>query len=40
MARRFHVAAARLGLDQPQPALRTDLFQVPLQEGAQLGFDL
>lgn len=40
MARRFHVATARLGLDQPQPALRTDLFRVPLEQGAQMGFDL
>ncbi len=40
MARRFHVALGRLGLDRPQPPLRTDLFRVPLAEGAQMGFDL
>lgn len=40
MARRFKVALARFGLDQALPALRTDLFQVPLAQGAQLGFDL
>ena len=40
MARRFQMAVQRLGLDQPQPPLRTDLFRVPLAEGAQLGFDL
>ena len=40
MVRRFHVALARLGLDRPQPGLRMDLFQVPLENGAQLGFDL
>jgi DNA repair photolyase len=40
MARRFQMAVQRLGLDQAQPALRTDLFAVPLAQGAQLGFDL
>ncbi|MBI1170650.1 PA0069 family radical SAM protein [bacterium] len=40
MARRFHVALARLGLHKSQPPLRTDLFRVPLAEGNQLGFDL
>lgn len=36
IARRFDVAARRLGLDQAQPALRTDLFKVPKQPGDQL----
>ena len=40
MARRFHVAITRLGLDRPQPPLRTDLFRVPTTDGAQMGFDL
>ena len=40
MARRYHVALIRLGLDKPQPPLRSDLFRVPLAEGSQLGFDL
>jgi DNA repair photolyase len=40
MARRYHVALTRLGLDKSQPPLRTDLFRVPLTEGNQLGFDL
>lgn len=40
MERRFKLATARLGLDTPQPALRTDLFRVPMAKGSQLGFDL
>jgi DNA repair photolyase len=36
MARRFKIAAARLGLDAPQPALRCDLFQPPARVGDQL----
>ena len=40
MAQRFHVAAARLGLNRPQPPLRSDLFKVPAGPGDQLGFDL
>ena len=37
LARRFKVAAHRLGLDGVQPPLRTDLFAVPFGKGAQLG---
>jgi DNA repair photolyase len=37
VARRFQVAAARLGLDAPQPPLRTDLFAALFAKGAQLG---
>ena len=40
MSRRFRIAVARLGLDAPQPALRTDLFRAPTGQGQQLGFDL
>ena len=40
MQRRFAVAVARLGLDQPLPALRCDLFRPPTSNGAQMGFDL
>lgn len=40
MERRFVVAVARFGLDQPLPALRTDLFRAPTARGAQMGFDL
>ena len=40
MKRRFDVALARFGLDQPLPALRTDLFRPPTSQGGQLGFDL
>jgi DNA repair photolyase len=36
MARRFAVAAARLGLNQPQPPLRVDLFRAPARTGDQL----
>ncbi len=36
MARRFAVAARRLGLDKPRPRLRTDLFAPPPQAGDQL----
>jgi DNA repair photolyase len=36
IARRFDLAARRLGLDAAQPALRCDLFEVPLARGAQL----
>ncbi len=36
MARRFKIAAARLGLDAPQPALRCDLFHPPARVGDQL----
>ena len=36
MARRFRVSVARLGLDQPQPGLRCDLFAPPLAQGDQL----
>lgn len=36
IARRFDLAARRLGLDAGQPALRCDLFEVPLARGAQL----
>jgi hypothetical protein len=36
IARRFDLAARRLGLDQEQAALRTDLFEVPLARGDQL----
>jgi DNA repair photolyase len=37
LARRFQVAAQRLGLDKDQPPLRADLFAVPFARGAQLG---
>jgi DNA repair photolyase len=37
LARRFQVAARRLGLDAEQPPLRTDLFAAPFAKGAQLG---
>ncbi len=37
IADRFRRAAAKLGLDAPQPALRCDLFQVPFARGEQLG---
>jgi DNA repair photolyase len=40
MRQRFALASARLGLDRPQPPLRTDLFRPPLGQGAQMGFDL
>lgn len=40
MQRRFAVAVARFGLDQPLPALRCDLFRAPTTQGAQMGFDL
>lgn len=40
MQRRFSVAVARFGLDQPLPALRCDLFRAPTSNGAQMGFDL
>jgi DNA repair photolyase len=36
IARRFDLAARRLGLDRPQAALRCDLFEVPLARGAQM----
>ena len=36
MAKRFHVACQRLGLNRKRRSLRTDLFQAPLREGAQL----
>ena len=36
MARRYQVAVARLGLNAPQPPLRSDLFKVPAQAGDQL----
>jgi DNA repair photolyase len=36
IARRFDLAARRLGLDRSQAALRCDLFEVPLARGAQL----
>lgn len=36
IAQRFRLAARRLGLDQPQPALRCDLFAVPPRAGDQL----
>ncbi|RXV62201.1 radical SAM protein [Roseovarius sp. A46] len=36
IARRFDLAARRLGLDAAQPGLRCDLFEVPLARGAQL----
>lgn len=36
IALRFSTAARRLGLDQPQPALRTDLFKAPKSAGDQL----
>jgi DNA repair photolyase len=37
LARRFQIAASRLGLTDEQPPLRTDLFAVPFGKGAQLG---
>jgi DNA repair photolyase len=37
LARRFKVAALRLGLDAVQPPLRCDLFAAPFAQGAQLG---
>ena len=40
MSRRFHVAAARLGLDRRLPGLRTDLFRPPIAQGDQLGFEV
>lgn len=36
IARRFDLAAARHGLDRPQPELRCDLFRVPARAGDQL----
>lgn len=36
MARRFKVATERLGFNNQQPALRTDLFQRPARKGDQL----
>ena len=36
LARRFAVAARRLGLDAPQPRLRVDLFRPPPRKGDQL----
>lgn len=36
LARRYAVAARRLGLDAPQPPLRTDLFRPPPRPGDQL----
>ncbi|MBR9649692.1 PA0069 family radical SAM protein [Thalassobius aquimarinus] len=36
IANRFALAAKRLGLDKPQPALRCDLFRVPKRAGDQL----
>jgi len=36
VAARFKAAARRLGLDQPQPPLRPDLFRVPAKSGDQL----
>jgi len=36
IARRFDLAARRLGLDKSQAALRCDLFEVPLARGAQM----
>ncbi|MBT9383634.1 PA0069 family radical SAM protein [Pseudooceanicola sp. CBS1P-1] len=36
IAQRFRTAARRLGLDLPQPALRCDLFKVPVRPGEQL----
>lgn len=36
IAKRFKAAAARLGLDEKQPGLRTDLFRLPPQAGDQL----
>lgn len=36
VAHRFAIATRRLGLDRDLPELRTDLFQVPLRDGAQL----
>ncbi len=35
LARRFAIAARRLGLDAPQPPLRCDLFRPPLRKGDQ-----
>ncbi|NPD13640.1 PA0069 family radical SAM protein [Xinfangfangia sp. D13-10-4-6] len=37
IADRFRRAAAKLGLDAPQPPLRCDLFRVPFAKGDQLG---
>ncbi|MEM6480530.1 MAG: radical SAM protein, partial [Pseudomonadota bacterium] len=36
IAQRFRLATRRLGLDQPQPELRCDLFAVPKAPEAQL----
>ncbi len=36
MARRFQIAATRLGLDAVQPGLRCDLFRAPLRAGDQM----
>ena len=36
VAKRFHLAAQRLGLDEEQPKLRCDLFKPPAQKGDQL----
>ncbi len=36
IAKRFKAAASRLGLDETQPGLRTDLFRLPPQAGDQL----
>jgi len=40
VARRFQLAARRLGLDRAPPRLRTDLFAVPPRRGDQLSLDL
>lgn len=40
LSHRFKLAARRLGLDQPQPALRCDLFAPPPRPGDQMALDL
>jgi len=36
MAKRFHVACQRLGLNRKRRSLRVDLFKAPIREGAQM----
>ena len=40
IAKRFARATKRLGLGNPRPSLRTDLFAPPVQKGGQMALDL
>jgi DNA repair photolyase len=40
IAKRFARATKRLGLSNPRPSLRTDLFAPPIQPGGQMALDL